>query len=531
MYGTPSAPEHIQWMEQNKGQKSEESKEPELLAPNPPAPPSQPTVAAPKKPVAPPTFELPLHRKNKGKTVAPIFQEQMQASITRTHEGDTRRDDEYRASQAQYLKEAKEKGLSEDAALDEKTPKIKCKSKLTKTTENGRQAVDQVEVTDLLVPEGEADEGKKAENKKADENKKAAPKPADKPPRAVVFPNDASNARLKESQDAKKAQQLREINASAAKPPVGPSKTENKPSAPADKAPSYYREWYRGKKGNACRMSATDENFEVDEEQIQDLWDRYFCGIELDTGLPFEVRIPAKRSKFFFGPQGNSIAQIRGLCLTPIRFHTCYVDDWLYIGLLFPKSSRVPHMAMLQMYAILHDWSVTPEHGLFFDQKMSQDIEATTLGIASGIIRQMDHAENSAAAQEAIKARKEEERLVREQEKLAKKKAEELRQEQLAKKKQEKKQWLLEMIDSALEEFPNDTEEVDPEMGVNHKMMRSKTIRTIVKILAVDEGLYSKDVGLTESDAWAIVTDHWSKTRPKQAAEAQALMYGSLPRT
>jgi hypothetical protein len=88
--------------------------------------------------------------------------------------------------------------------------------------------------------------------------------------------------------------------------------------------------------------------------------------------------------------------------------------------------------------------------------------------------------------------------------------------------KQEKKVWLCGHIDELLEQHGSDSDE--------DKELRSNFMRMLVMIIANDEGLYDKGIGFSKSDVWTIVTDHWSKPRPKQAPEAQPLMYSQRPR-
>ncbi|POS69045.1 hypothetical protein DHEL01_v212560 [Diaporthe helianthi] len=219
------------------------------------------------------------------------------------------------------------------------------------------------------------------------------------------------------------------------------------------------------------------------------IWDEHFGlkGIRPPTGTAFEIRIPAKRSKFLFGAQGHVIPRIRELCLAPVRFATEYYNDWLFISLWFPKTSR------------------------FNSQKAPSSNTAN-------IMKQMGEGENSAASQESIRAKKEEQRLALEKEKLARQKAEEMKLAALTKKRQEAKQLLVNQVDEIIKGYPSDSNE-------DEKKSRSKHIRYLIAIEAKDEGLYSKGLGFTKSEVWTLVTDFWTKTRPKQTSEAQALMY------
>lgn len=510
--------------------KPNEPKKPKAKQPasKPPAAPSQPAKMAPKQHVAPGlTVRLPLH--HSGQPVPRETIKKMDEYAKSSLAGDNARDQEKEAKQAQYLKEAEEQGLSKDDALSKVMPLGKQTHIVTEEGADGKRVTVGVKVTDMSAPEDKAEEDEKAENgEKPGESNKAATEPTTKPSRTtIVFPNDASNERLRQSQEAKKAQQLAEATASAAKPPAGPSKTETKPSAPASKPPSYPREWFRGQRNNECKMSQEEDIIQMDIEKIYSLWEEYFGskGIQPECRYPFEVCVPASRGKFFFGAQGSAIPHVRDLCLAPVRIYTEYIEDQLYISLWFPvsqaSSSRVPRMAMVQMYAIIYEWSVSPEKGLFFDKMMAQEFGSCANQLSDAIIKEMREGENSIAAQEAKKAKAEEAKRAREQQQLAIQRAEELRRQQLAEKKEEKKQWLLREVDDVLNNYPSDTDEKD-------QKSRSKAIRTLVAVEAKDEGLYGKDVGLTKSEVWTIISDHWSKERPAQAKEPQAMMYSEL---
>lgn len=514
MYGKPPAPEHLKKMQEHTAQKGKQPERPTTGQPAPetPAGPSQQPAAAPTEPQAStPTPPLPLHRASRAHTPAMTGAEREENERLRLQftsislETNKAIEDKRRADRDQLKKDAEEQGMTEDDALERAAPPVQVTSRITRTDEQGRRVLDHVEVSDEPAPKKE----------EAGENKKAEPEPTtSKQPRGVVFPLDASNARLREAQDARKAQQLSTITASAA---PGPSKkTEAKPStaAPADKGPSYYREWYHGNPDTICRM-AKDEDAEVPWDTLWDLWQEYFGnqGIEPETGTPFEVRIPAKKSRFFFGAQGVAIKNIISLCLAPIRIHTEYHEEWLHIGLWFQPANRIPRMPLMQMWAILQQWSATIDQGFFFDKKMGQDIEGGTRMVADQVAHNMRNKQDSIAVQETIKARNEEEKRSRE---LARQR----RDEELARKKEEKKQWLMESVERLLNLAPGD--------GDQHKTQRSEDIRILVKIKAKDQGLYGKDVGFTTSDVWAIVIDHWTKINSKQAAEGRALMYDDL---
>lgn len=142
-----------------------------------------------------------------------------------------------------------------------------------------------------------------------------------------------------------------------------------------DKKPVYYREWFNGQTDTECKFSIDDD--EADINRMWELWEEYFGrqGIRPNTKYPFELCIPANKSRLFFGAQGSAIKQIMALCLTPIRICTRYDSEWLYVGLWFRKMARSPRMPLLQMYSILHHWSITLDQGLFFDVKLGQEIE------------------------------------------------------------------------------------------------------------------------------------------------------------
>lgn len=501
MYGKPSAPEHLRKMAEHTRNKGKEAETPKTEQPAPPTPApssSQPPVAVPPKPEAPtPKIVLPPHRR--GNALPGTLEAEENAMLrsmftSMSLDKDAVLNSENKAARELFIKKAEEQGLSEQDALN-KNSIGKVTAHITKTNEQGERVLDRVEVTDGP----------------------SASEPTSKAPKAMVFPNDAYNARVREGQDAKKAEQLSTITASGSAAAAGPNKKTGEakpPTTTADKGPSYYREWYRGNPDEVCRMS-NEEDAEVPWNDIWGLWYQYFGNpmIEPETGTPFEVRVPAHKSRFFFGPQGMAIKNIIALCLTPILIFTRYEKEWFHIGLWFRSTPRIPRVPMLQMWAILQEWAATIDQGMFFDKKLGQDLELAASTLAKQLAQNMREQKVSIAVQETIKARDEEERKAREM-------ARQMREAQLAQNREDKKQWLLSELEDILAENPDD-------MDYDRKS-RSRQVRSLVKIDAEDEGLYGKDVGYTKSDVWAFITDHWSKTRPKQAAEPQALMYGDL---